>query len=185
VKIFFGPSTPCSRVSFDLSSYPEGGGRNRIVNNTVSGDAPLTIWNGDGEVVANNILVGGQDDPLILAENTRNVLVEYNLCTPKSSRQGTNGCMGNPMFVDPGKGLFWLRADSPARCKGASAHASETDFWGRRRPKHQPVDLGAMPFIPELVKAEARQRFEFGWAYYRHGSGGTIPDLWVLPSDTP
>jgi pectate disaccharide-lyase len=173
------------RRSGIIVACPEGGGRNQIVNNTVMDDAPLTIWNGDGELVANNILVGGQEDPIILNENTRNVLVEYNLCMPKSSRQGTNGITGNPMFVDAVKGLFWLRAESPARGKGSSAQAPETDFWGRPRPKHQPVDLGAMPFIPELAKAEARQRFEFGWAYYRHGSGGTIPDLWVLPSGTP
>ena len=165
-----------------IVACPKDGGRNHIINNTVVDDAPLTIWNGDGEVVANNILIGGQDDPLDLNENTRNVLVEHNLCTPKSARQGTNGITGNPMFVDAGKGLYWLRAESLARGKGASVHAPATDFWGRSRPKDQPVDLGAMPFMPELAKPEARQRFEFGWAYYRHGSGGTIPDVWVLPS---
>ena len=164
-----------------IVACPKGGGRNHIVNNTVVDDAPLTIWNGDGEVVANNILFGSQDDPIVLDNNTRSVLVEYNLCTPKSSRQETNGITGNPMFVDVGKGLFWLRAESPARGKGAHAHAPETDFWGRSRPKDQLMDLGAMPFNPDLAKAEARHRFEFGWAYYRHGSGGTIPDFWVLP----
>ena len=153
-----------------------------VIKSEVKWKAIVTIWNGDGEVVANNILVGGQDDPLVLDENTRDVLVDYNLCSPKSARQGTHGITGNPMFVDAGKGLYWLRAESLARGKGASVHAPATDFWGRSRPKDQPVDLGAMPFMPELAKPEARQRFEFGWAYYRHGSGGTIPDVWVLPS---
>jgi hypothetical protein len=61
----------------------------------------------------------------------------------------------------------------------------ETDFWGRSRAKDRPPDLGAMPFLPELADPAARQRFEFGWAYFRHGSGGTIPDLWLLPDRSP
>lgn len=122
---------------------------------------------------------------LVLDENTRNVRVDSNFCTPKSSRQGANGLTGDPMFVDAGKGLFWLRAESPARGRGSSAHAPETDFWGHRRSQGRPVDLGAMPFLPELTHPEARQRFEVGWAYYRHGSGGTLPDLWRLPTSPP
>ena len=168
-----------------IVSCPPGGGRNRIVQNTVVDEAPLTIWNGDGELVANNILVAGEDEPIFLDEHTRNVRVEYNLCTPKSAHQATNGITANPMFVDASKGLFWLRADSPARGRGWPGHAPTSDFWGRPRAQDRPPDLGAMPFIPELAEPEARQRFEFGWAYYRHGSGGTIPDLWLLPARTP
>lgn len=106
----------------------------------------------------------------------------------RAHRRG--GVIGNNLIQFNGshiqfEGLFWLRAESPARGKGASARAPAADVWRRPRSKGQPVDLEAMPYIPELATVEARQRFEFGWAYYRHGSGGTIPDFWILPSRTP
>jgi hypothetical protein len=110
--------------------------------------------------------------------------VDYNLCVPKSAINGPHGVTGNPMFVDAGKGLFWLRAESPARRKGTAQHAPAADFWGRLRVKEQPPDLGAMPFVPELLRSESRDRFEYGWTYYRHGAGGTLPDLWLPPPGT-
>ncbi|MBI2929916.1 MAG: right-handed parallel beta-helix repeat-containing protein [Verrucomicrobia bacterium] len=168
-----------------IVACPKGGGRNRIVNNTVADDQPLTIWNGDGEVVANNILVARDDEALALGEQTQNTLVDYNLCLPKSDRNDSHGVTGDPMFVDANKGLFWLRPESPARGKGSLEHAPDTDFWGRARPKDRPPDLGALPFVPELARPEARQRFENGWAYFRHGSGGTMPDFWTLTSSEP
>ena len=76
---------------------------------------------------------------LLLDEHTQNVLVKHNLCTPKSSRQGTNGITGKPMCVD------------------ADAVHSGAGEWG-----------GASALRIRL-------------AYYRRGSGGTIPDLWALP----
>lgn len=164
-----------------IVACPKGGGQNRIINNTVVEDQPLTIWNGDGEVVANNILFARDGEPLSCNEETRNVLVDYNLCMPKSDRNGPHGVTGDPMFVDAGKGLFWLQSESPARGKGWSEHVPDIDFWGRPRGKDQPPDLGAMPFVPELAKPEARDRFEYGWTYYRHGTGGMLPDFWVFP----
>ena len=164
-----------------IVACPEGGGRNRILNNTIVEDEPLTIWNGDSEVIANNILVAGDKDPLSFSEQTRKVLADYNLCSPKSDRSGPHSVIGDPMFVDARKGLFWLRPESPARGKGSPEHAPVTDFWGRPRAKDQPPDLGAMPFVPELATSDARSRFEGGWTYYRHGSSGTVPDLWALP----
>ncbi len=170
-----------------IVACPKGGGRNRIVNNTVVEDQPLTIWNGDGEVVANNILVARDpgESALSFNDQTRDVLVDYNLCLPKSDRNDSHGVTGDPMFVDADKAPFWLRPESPARGKGSSEHAPDTDFWGRPRAKDRPPDLGALPFVPELARPEARQRFENGWAYFRHGSGGAVPDFWVLPSSEP
>src|SRR5262245_19715660 len=165
-----------------IVACPKGGGQNRIINNTVVEDQPLTIWGGDGELVANNILVGRGGEALFLDQQTRNVSADYNLCVPKSERQGAHGVTDDPMFVEAARGLFGLRAESPARGKGNPEHAPATDFWGRPRARGQPPDLGAMPFVLELASPQARKRFEGSWAYYRHGSGGTIPDLWVLPA---
>jgi len=132
-------------------------------------------------LVANNILVSESAEALVFNIGTTNVLVDYNLCLPKSTLNGPHRVTGEPMFFDAGKGLLWLRAESPARRAGSSEHAPTTDFWGRPRLKGQPPDLGAMPFAPELLRPEVRNRFEYGWAYYRHGSGGTTPNYWALP----
>src|SRR4030095_10985707 len=164
-----------------IVASPKGGGRNRIVNNTVVEDRPLEIWNGNGEIIANNILVGRDGDPVSFDKQTRNLLADYNLCSPKSDHQGPHGVTGDPMFVDAGKGFYWLRAESPACGKGSTEHAPETDFWGRTRVKDQSPDLGAMPFVVKLASSDARKQFADGWPYFRHGSGGTMPDFWAPP----
>jgi len=98
----------------------------------------ITIWNGNGEVVMNNILVA-DNEVFSFNDDTQNVLVDYNLCVPfatlkgrpKSEHQGPHGITGDPMFVDAGKGVFWLREGSPAIRSGSSQYAPAMDFWGR------------------------------------------------------
>ena len=159
-----------------IVSCPEGGGKNVIVNNTVMEDYGITIWNGDGEIVANNIVVS-ENAPLSLNENTSNVLVDYNLFVPESDRQGAHGITGDPMFVDAGKGVFWLREGSPAIGSGSTEHAPPLDFWGRDKSK----DLGALSFVPFFASEQARDGWDYGWAYHRH-SAKMMPDFWELPS---
>lgn len=114
-----------------IVACPEGGGKNSIVNNTVVENQPLTIWNGNGEVAVNNILVAEGGEALPFSENTQNVLVDYNLCMPKSAHGGPHGLAEAPGFVDPVRGVFWLREGSPAIGKGSKQHAPPADFWGR------------------------------------------------------
>ena len=163
-----------------IVSCPEGGGKNVIVNNTVVEDQGITIWNGDGEIVVNNILVGN-GEVFSFNDATQNVLVDYNLCMPKSERQGPHGITGNPRFVDAGKGVFWLQEGSPAIGSGSSQHVSTKDFWGRPHPKNQPIHLGAFAFVPFFATEQARAGWDYGWAYHRHSSG-LMPDFWTLPS---
>src|SRR5262245_14287747 len=105
-----------------IIACPKGGGHNQVVNNTVVEDHPIEIWNGDGEVIVNNILVAGDGEALTLNEQTRKVLADYNLCMGKANRQGPHSLTGDPMFIDAGKGFFGLRAESPARGKGSPEH---------------------------------------------------------------
>ena len=162
-----------------IVSCPTGGGKNTIINNTVVDEQALIIWNGDGEVVANNILVGGEE-VFSFNSKTQNVLIDYNLCQPRSERQGQHGIAGDPRFVDAGKGVFWLREDSPAISKGALQHAPAIDFWGRLRSKDLPTDVGAFPFVPYLAAEQTRANWDYGWAYHRHS--GMLPDFWSLAS---
>lgn len=161
-----------------IVACPEGGGKNMIVNNTVVENQPIAIWDGDGEAVVNNILVA-DGEVFLFDDDTKNILVDYNLCMPGSERQGPYGITGDPMFVDAGRGVFWLREDSPAIGRGSRQYAPTIDFWGRPRPKDQPPDLGAFPFVPLLTTDQVRADWDHQWAYHRHS--GMLPDFWVLP----
>jgi len=168
-----------------IVACPNGGGKNVIVNNTVVEDQPLTIWNGNGEVVVNNILVADGAGVFSFGEDTQNVLVDYNLCVPNSARQGPHGLTGDPKFVDPAKGVFWLREGSPAIGKGLSQYAPKTDFWGHPRAQDKAPDLGAFTFEPVLTREQVRADWDHGWAYHRHGNKVGLPDPWILPSAEP
>ncbi|MHC4176715.1 MAG: right-handed parallel beta-helix repeat-containing protein [Planctomycetota bacterium] len=163
-----------------IVACPNGGGKNTIVNNTVVEDQPLTLWKGNGEVVVNNIFVAEAGEVFSFGEGTQNVLVDYNLCVPKSTRQGPHGRTGDPRFVDPTRGVFWLREDSPAIGNGSPQHATTTDFWGRPRAPDKRADLGAFAFKPTLTREHVRAGWDHGWAYHRHGSQAGLPDPWAI-----
>jgi len=164
-----------------IVASPKGGGKNSIVNNTVVENQPLSLWNANGEVVVNNILVA-EKEPFSFGEDTENVLFDYNLCMPKSTHPQPHGVSGDPRFVDPTKGVFWLREDSPAVGKGSPRHAPATDFWGRSRPKDKNPDLGAFAFEPALTRDQVRAGWDFEWAYHRHSNKAGLPDPWALPT---
>ena len=168
-----------------IVSCPEGGGKNTIVNNTVVDAHPLTLWNGNGEVVGNNILVADGPEAISFGEGTQQVVVDYNLCVPKSPRQGPHGLTGDPRFVDPARGVFWLGQGSPAIGKGSPQHAPTMDFWGRPRAKDKAPDLGAFAFQPALTREQARAGWDHGWAYHRHGPKAVLPDPWAVPPSKP
>jgi len=165
---------------------PDGGGRNVIVNNTVAeNDGALAIWHGNGEVVVNNILLAGRN-AISLAQQTTNVLVDYNLCTQTEDRQGAHAITGDPKFVDAGRGVFWLKPESAAIGKGTPEYAPATDFWGRPVAKDRPPDVGAFAFVPALATEQARVGWYYNWAYrFAPASGRDMPDLWALPTWKP
>jgi hypothetical protein len=168
-----------------IVASPQRGGKNTIANNTIVEEQPLTLWNGNGEVVVNNILVAEGGEVLSFDEGTQDVLVDCNLCVPKSARQGPHGLTGDPRFVDATRGVFWLRDGSPAIGKGASQYAPTTDFWGRPRPPDRAPDLGAFAFEPVLTEEQVRAGWDHGWAYHRHGNKTGLPDPWPLPPPGP
>ncbi|HJT78642.1 MAG TPA: right-handed parallel beta-helix repeat-containing protein [Gemmataceae bacterium] len=165
-----------------ILACPAGGGRNVVVNNTIADNAGgVEIWQGDGEVVANNVIVG-RGEALWWDGATRSVRADYNLCIPRSPRQGAHGVTGDPLFVDPARGVYWLRPDSPAAGKGGAEYAPDADFWGRPAKKGGPVDLGCFALVPSLAEPQARSRWHLGYAYrFRPGGPQDMPDLWAPP----
>ncbi len=175
-------------LSPTIVSCPDGGGHNRIVNNTFAGGgSALVIWNGDGEVVQNNILIA-TGDPMGFDKRTKHLVVDYNLCLPKSQHDGPHGITADPQFVAAGQGVYWLAAGSPAVGKGNPKYAPATDFWGRPASKDKAPDLGAFAFVPALVDPKARADWYFGWAYgyspkrQPAEKANDMPDLWKLPT---
>jgi parallel beta-helix repeat protein len=163
-----------------IVACPDGGGKNVIVNNTIVENDAISIWNGDGEVIVNNILVS-ENQLFSFNNDTKNLLIDYNLCLPQSELQGSHGISGDPVFVEPRRGVFWLRENSPAIGKGSLQHAPTMDFWGRPRPKDKAPDLGAFEFVPALATEEARAGWDYGWTYHRHGQSKGLPDFWTPP----
>lgn len=160
-----------------LISCPSGGDFNEILNNTScnNGAYGIRIWNGNGEVVANNICVGNKsgqimgDDPAVTTVNT---VLTNNLTD------------GDPLFVDPDKGVYWLQPGSPAIGAGSNVFAPPTDFWGLPIPAG-PIDLGAFAYHPMLTDPALRASWPDGYAFRRRRDtpGMEMPDLWISPHD--
>lgn len=110
------------------------------------------------------------------------LVADHNLCAPSDPSQGPHGLTGDPGFVDPDHGVYWLREDSLARGKGSLTHALEQDFWGRATDRTRPPDLGCFAFVAALISPEARQGWYYQWPYefYPNREMG-LPDLWQAP----
>jgi parallel beta-helix repeat protein len=165
-----------------ILACPAGGGGNMIVNNTIADNAgAIEIWSGDGETIANNILVA-QSEPLLYDRQTRRLNTDFNLCIPASAHRQAHSLTAEPLFVDPARGAYWLRSDSPAIGAGRREYAPASDFWRRPFPPDAPIDLGCFPFVARLSGSAPRDSGHLGYAYRFGLAGGhDMPDLWISP----
>jgi parallel beta-helix repeat protein len=150
---------------------PSGGGQNQVFNNTSVGNGTgVTIWEGKGEVVANNILTGNANGPIEHISHTAGTIVSHNLTT------------GDPLFVYPEKRCYWLKTGSPAIGAGTSEYQPPTDFWGRPLKTTAP-DIGCFVYVPALAQPAARSHWYEGWPYrFSTQPDQEMPDLWALPA---
>ncbi len=171
-------------------------GSNRIVNNTiVYNGAGVGIRNAHKEIIVNNIIVNNTGwifekagpihniDTKIFKES--DALIDYNLCVPAFRGAGLHGLSADPLFLDARKGVFYLKAGSPAIGKGSKEYAPRRDFFNRKRPIDKAPDLGCFPYEPYLLSPEARKDWYYQWPFVFKGHSETMPDLWELPEVTP
>lgn len=157
-----------------LAACPVGGGQNRIVNNTcVGGLFGIGIWNGNGEIVVNNIAVGNET-PLLFQHESTLIVADWNVLgrLPGTGYWGPEippGCAGfgthntvtaDARFVDRDAGVLWLTPESPAI---GIAHAEDlpaADFWGRAYTAGT-ADVGAFPYAATRTASAAAELYDW------------------------
>jgi hypothetical protein len=90
----------------------------------------------------------GSQIALDVQVNPANCQIDHHLIDGPTEIYGTDYVQGNPKFVDPAKGSFRLRPDSPAIDRGSPAGAPRNDFDGKVRPLGAGYDMGAYEFNP-------------------------------------
>jgi parallel beta-helix repeat protein len=180
------------RWAIILYSKPEAGS-NRIVNNTiVFNGAGIAVKNAREEIIVNNIIVNNTRWVFDKAGPIQNLdgnvfkegqaLIDHNLCVPPLVMAGPNNMSFDPSFLDAQKGVFYLKAGSPAIGKGSKEYAPERDFFNRKRPVDKAPDLGCFSYEPSLLSPEARKDWYYQWPFVFKGHSETMPDLWELPA---
>ncbi len=168
-----------------------GGGQNRIIHNTIVDNGfAISIKDGKGEIIANNIISGntrwryGVSNSAIHLKSTdiKDLKIENNLIYPKTALPDANNIYVDPQFVKPEMGMFFLKATSPAIKKGNDKYNTERDFWGRQRPKDICPDLGCFPYNEAVLKEEYTKFWHNGWPFFFNEGTGPMPDLWADPN---
>lgn len=167
-------------------------GSNSVVNNTIvlNGNG-IAVKNGQDEIIANNIIVDNTRWKFDRAEpieilgggdpRKSRIVIDYNLCSPPFRGAGPHRVFGNPLFLDEGKGTFFLRKGSPAIGTGSKKYAPKNDFFGRPLREDRPPDLGCFPYEPSLLLPQARWDWYYQWPFLFKGRAETIPDFWNMP----
>ena len=128
------------------------GGGNRVVNNTlVHNIMGVDVWYGNGEVVANNLVVDSQY-PFYYRRDTANLINDYNMTDVPAKITGPHSFASNPLFASSAADVFFLSPASSAIDHGSPDYAPATDFWGRPQPAGSLI--GALPAMsPEIDPA--------------------------------
>lgn len=132
-----------------LTVWSAAGQTNYVFNNTLWSDRYVLGGNGGILCASNNILLGPGVRRIFNAENGAEIRADYNLISATGRRHGPHDVMVvQPGLVNPDRGLFWLRADSPARA--AAGIVPPVDFFGREQQRG--LDVGAFQYRPHLTR---------------------------------
>jgi hypothetical protein len=163
-----------------LLQSTSGAAPNQVFNNTsVENRTAIGIYNGQGDIIANNIATVASGDPIYVEGSVQS---DYNLCQPSSKYMGPHGFNANPRFVDATRKCYWLLSSSPAIGKGTSQYAPPADFWGYTRSASTAPDIGAFKYYYTLTQPAARYTWYSGYPYrFNLDPGKDLPDLWASP----
>jgi hypothetical protein len=117
--------------------------------------------------ITNNILAG----PLPIKSWGGNVYAaDYNLTTVSASTSGPHDVVTNYVgFVNTNAGLYWLKADSPARGMACSRVFGPVDFFGGTQPGVK--DIGALQYIAAYAPDT-----------YKPYPSAVCRDYWAVPN---
>lgn len=169
---------------------PEGGGQNRILQNTVVENGyGLDFKNGKGEVVANNIIAQNTgwshsiSNHALTLRNTKaeDLHMHHNLVFPRIEMSDPNTIYSDPQFHNPRQGVFYLKSASPALKKGSTKWVPQDDFWGRKRVQTLPPDLGCFPYDQSLLEKDYSQGWYYEWPFRCSFIKEEPIDLWKRP----
>jgi parallel beta-helix repeat protein len=143
-----------------------------IINNTVVGNTQgITIINGAGTTILNNIIVSNQDEGIIPGSASVNYNDIWN--NGSANSLGSNGISTDPLFLDESQGDFALQALSPCVDAG-DPNLLYNDPDGTRNdmgvlPTIQPGNLPAAINInlgSEFILRVVNQSPTFYWSFY-------------------
>ena len=139
------------------SSSGHGGGiYNKDASPTISnctltdniGNSGGGIYNEDSSpIIANSIVwenMAKESGPELKNEGISNTNIVYSCI--KGGFSGAGNISVDPLFLDPGKGIFYLNSTSPCIDAGLAGGAPSSDAVGTFRPQGNGVDMGAYEF---------------------------------------
>ena len=165
-------------------------GNNRFIHNTISNNAlGLAFSNGSKDTVINNIITYNfrpNDPKSVQIQHRRDsdfngIMVENNIIYPASKPFTNNNSSQEPHFLDPSKGLFFLKKKTELSAKKIT-DLPEKDFFGSKWIDPNQMDIGCFSYDPNLLEPEYQKKWYNGWPYYFRKGGNTIPDLWKQPN---
>ncbi|MBL9168128.1 MAG: right-handed parallel beta-helix repeat-containing protein [Verrucomicrobiales bacterium] len=163
-----------------LTLWAADGLTNFVFNNTLLGlDYCLIIEYGH-TFLYNNILAAGPAwHPVVAIQVNTTLEGGYNLMNKPGNvgdiRLPNDFTAADPGFVDPSRGLYWLRSNSRARAaSGPDPWPVSVDFFGGAQNPAAHTDLGAFAYDPALA-ADVRILEPSSAA------PGARPDYWARP----
>ncbi len=108
-------------------------------NNTLYNNQYGMQVKGSNNIIKNNIIADWRTNNMVAGGNT----LDHNLWWPNWKGTGSDDITGDPLFVNPARNDFHLKAGSPAIKAGAKISLVTQDFSGVARPQDATYDLGA------------------------------------------
>ena len=133
-----------------LTVWSPTGQTNYVFNNTLLSDRYVLLADYGTLCVTNNILIGPSARRIFCTQDGAAIWADYNLISASGRRRGPHDVMvDQPGFVNAGRGLFWLLADSPARGVAAEGIVPPVDFFGVEQ--NRVLDVGAFQYRGHLI----------------------------------